>query len=392
MAGRIDMAARRYHGPAGAGIGVSSRPMTFHRRRALALPLLVAAGWMFWLGTRGTAHADPLVATAAPAVEVAIVSTPALGEQSTVAWASVGAPPKTVAVLDHPRDASVRGVVLPGTRAIAVALDASDARDRSFASALVVVEEGSAPRRLVAGVAHAALPIATDDGKLLIERGAAGPVAHDADGKLRQRVDDLEVTEVDPATSAARPLFTGAGYTAHVVGALGREALFYRVTPAAAELVAVHRGTRALRVVADVGPLARDFVVDRTTGSVVFSFRRRSGPSTLARVDVASGATTELASFRRDPVPFALPTGGVMFTPDGGVRTHALGAAPTVAVPAGAFFWGKAATSTWVAGLLVPDGALPVPVVVAADGTTHTLAAPADQRVDVVGFGAKVSP
>lgn len=366
--------------------------MRLLRRHVAAAPLLVAAAWLFSPGSGPVALADAPVALAWPAAEVALAETTPQSERTLVRWVSPGGGETRVAEVEHPRDASVKGAVLPGTRKIALVVDADAARDRSFASALMLLEAGAAPVTLAREVAHAATPVATDDGRLLVERGAKGKDVLDPGGKLAQRVDDLEVSEVDPATGASHPVFTMAGYTAHVAGAHGDEALVYAVGPRGAELVAVNRRSRALRVVADVGPLARDFSVDRTAGALVFSARRRDGTTRLTRVDLASGSATELAASRRDPVPFVLPGGGVLWTDDD-AKTTTFGAGPRLALPERAFFWGKAASGGLVAGLVMPEGALPTPVLVAErDGAVATLPRAEGVRVEVLGLrvgGAK---
>lgn len=364
--------------------------MRASRRHLAAAALLVAAGALSSLAPRSDARADAptLHAAPSPAVEIAIAETTPLSEQTTVSWVSAAGASRRVAELAHPRDASVKGAVLPSTGEIVVALDADDARDRSFASALVVLHEGSAPRTLSRGVAHAAQPIVTDEGRVLIERGAPGPEARDLRGKLAQRIDDLEVTELDPSTGAARPLLTMSGYSAHVAGALGDDALVYRVGPGGADLVAVSRVTRALRVVADLGPLARDFVVDRAARALWFSVRHRDGTARLMQLDVATGASIERASSAQDPVPFALPGGGVGWT-DERARVSTSGASLSLSLPPGAFLWGKAAGGGWIAGLVMPRGALPRPVLIdATSGAVAALPAASGARVQVLGLRA----
>ncbi len=368
--------------------------MRLHRRHVTAVALLAAAGWSFSLGPRSEARADATAghAPTVSAVEVAIAETVPLSERTVVTWVTPAGSARRVAELAHPRDASVKGAVVPATGDIVVALDATDARDRSFASALVSLRDGAAPRTLASGVAHAAQPIVTDDGRVLIERGAPGAEVTDPHGKLAQRVDDLEVTELDPVTGAARPLLTMSGYSAHVAGALGDEALVYRVTPAGADLVAVDRVARAARVLADVGPLARDFVVDRAGRALWFSVRRRDGTARLVRLDVATGSSSEHGSATRDPVPFALPGGGVAWTDDR-AQVSAHGASLTLSLPQGAFLWGKAAGGGWVAGLVMLRGGLPRPVLIdAQSGAQAALPTTSGARAEVLGLrvgGAK---
>jgi len=360
------------------------------RRHLVAAPLLACAAWLFSLGPRSAARADPptQLAPAPAAVEVAIAETAPRGPRTVFRWVSPDGGARRVAELEHPTDASVKGAVAPTTGALYAVVDADDARDRSFASALYRLDEGAPPAVLARGVAHAASPVVTDDGAVLVERGAKGVESLDAAGKLAQRVDDLEVAEIDPATGASRPLLTWAGYSLHVAGALGRDALVYRIGPQGAALVSVDRRTRALRVLADVGPLARDFSVDHAAGAVVFSVRRRDGTARLVRLDLATGATTELAVTRRDPVPFTLAGGGVTWTDDAATVVSA-GAGPSFSLPRGAFLRVKAGGGGWLAALVMPPGALPEPVLVPAGaGAPVPLPAAAGARVEILGLRA----
>lgn len=356
---------------------------------ALAGPCLLA----LLSETSRPAQAVPPAQTKPPAV--ALLVTPPRGDASELVVVDGASAPVRLGSVAHLVDASVHGALLPSGQAVVVADDAPRS-DRSWASALFLVEGGKPGVRIASDVAHAARPVVTEDGKVIVERGAAGP-QETSGGKLRMRVDDISVDAIDPATGAATPLYTGSGYTAHVAGVLGGEVLVYRVGPQGADLVAIDRASRALRVVVPSWPaLARDFSVDATNGALVVQQTRvatATAPQTnvLERIDVKTGARTELAQgVGRDLVPFALPSGAVLYTPAGSDRVAVAGAsapAPTPALPPASFFWASHATSAFVAGLVVQGGELPAPVVVdAKTGAVHAVPAPPDRRVEVVGI------
>lgn len=332
------------------------------------------------------------VARGSPPKAVAVVAlvTPLEGSETELMILTPGGS-TTVASFAHLAGAVVRGTTLPDGAVAAIA-DGLPRRDRSWASVLVRLRPGEAAALLASDLAHASRPVPDGKGHVLVERGAAGDASPAEDGKLALRVDAIAVDLVDVATGATSTLYTGLGYTAHVAGVLGDEALLYRVGPSGADLIAVSLSTHALRtVVASWPSAARDFTVDAATGSVVVQqldpAQRRN---VLERVDVKSGVRTVLADAReRDLVPFVLPTGGVSFTPEGASRSRVLGPGPEIPLPLGGFFWGRASSPDggFVAGLVVPERAPPEPVIVSmATGAVTPLAAPPNARVEIAGF------
>jgi hypothetical protein len=310
-------------------------------------------------------------------------------ETSLVVSTSTSSTP--LASFEHLAGAVVRGVALADGSVAAIA-DGLPRRDRSWASVLVRLRAGEAATVLATDLAHASRPVLDGQGGVLIERGAAGELVVGEDGKLRMRVDAIAVERVDVASGATTQLYSGSGYTAHVAGVLGGEVVLYRVGPGGADLVAVSLATQALRTVVPSWPAAaRDFSVDSKAGTLVV---QQADPAqrtnVLERVDVKTGARTVLATAGdRDLVPFVLPTGGVAFTPEGGIRSRTIGAGPEIPLAAGAFFWGRASSDGggFVTGLVVPPRSLPSPVVVSmATGAVTPLVVPPDARVEIAGF------
>jgi hypothetical protein len=368
------------------------------RRRFLfvALPACVATAWFaaFSGNDPRVAHAAPQVAPPVPTVAV-LAGRPEGTETAAMLVPPGGKGVRTLGTIRHAHDATVRGALLPDRPVMVVVADQEGFRDRSWRSALFRLEEGKGPALLADRVAQRARPVLTPDGHVLIERGDSGDEPVGEASRRRLRIDAVALDEIDPDTGDARTLYSGHGYTAYPAGAHGDEALVYRVGPDGADLIAVRRADRTVRVIVPRWPAAaRDFSVDRITGTLVVQQARDGsgrGAPHIERVDLATGARTVLfEGGGADLVPLAMPGGRVLFSPDRAGPPSVLGggAAPQLPLRDG-FFWPKVASvdGAHVAGLIVRRGELPEPVLLrVADGAVVRLGTIEGARMDVAGL------
>ena len=361
-------------------------------RTAAALGLVTGG---LALGVWSCLHRDATAESKAPdvaPVELVVLATPHEDEAlhtdvRLVAVDRDGARSTPWATLRHPPSSVVRGDV--HGRVAFVVGDEEGVSDRDWGSALYRIESGKDAQRLIGGVVHAGLPLASDDGLVYVERGKSG--AFPAPGHLRE--DSISVDAVDPSSGQMRALYTWTGYALHLAGELGRELFVYRVGSAGADVLAVDRATGASRVVASVAPFARDFSVDVTRRALVLSNRDATDAHrwVVLRIDLASGTSTELASAVDDaPSPFALPQGTVVYSAPG--RTGLafdgpVGAAPLA--PLGAGFDAVRAASAdgaWIALLHVPATGYDESVAVHLRTRRVVRLAGHDERVEIAGF------
>ena len=257
-------------------------------------------------------------------------------------------------------------------------------------------------KELARGLYHASRPLASKDGAVYVERGKAGAWPTLAEIKAgRLRVDALAIDAIDPETGASRTVYTWSGYTLHLAGEYGAELVVYRVDSSGADLLAVDRATGHARLVATLPPFARDFSIDDASGAVVMSNRdeRDAHLWIVARIDLASGGVTRLASERDDaPAPFALPGGAMAWTASGHRGLSLRASASSLATgdarllaPLGAGFDAVTHASTdatWITIAHVPPGEGGYDVFAAvhvASGTPVRLTT-RDERVEVLGF------
>ncbi len=317
------------------------------------------------LGRVGFLFPVLVLAAKDPPPTLAVIATVPGEAQSTLRFVAPGARelPPAAATLPHLPYGVVRAAPLPGTRAVVAVADEEPSRDPSWAAYLLRLAPGEAPRVLADRVCHASRPLPTPDGRVLVERGRAGPPR---DGELR--VDELTVDEIDPA-GGARTLFRGAGYAAHLAGLAGDEVWLYRVGPEGADLALLSRDG-ALRPVLRVPPFARDFSVD-DRGRLVYA-GRRGGAWTVERVDRAGALEILDADAGEHPAPFAWA---------GGPWWNAAGAADAIVLTA------RSRDGAWAAGLRHPRaGGMPQPIAVRAGEAPIALPAPPGVRVEIAGF------
>ncbi|MBI4702118.1 MAG: hypothetical protein HY744_13370 [Deltaproteobacteria bacterium] len=368
------------------------------------VPAVVLLGCALALVTPGRrAEADPgaTVAAAAPygfsgAPVVALVATAPEGTQSSLYFVDPAtAAGAAVAALrfSHRPTGSVRAEIVPGTRTVLVAAEAVAGRDRSFATALYRLDPGRGAIQLCTGVVYASRPLVTADGRIFVSRGRGGP--DPAAGELR--VDELGIDEIDLGSGAARRVHAFQGYVVHLAGASCGEIVVYRVGPGRADIVAVDRGSGALRsLVADLPPFARDFSVDEQRGKLVYRGRHETDARrwVIEEIDLASGTRARLyegASFSL--APHVWPAQGaqaaVAFNPDGrGLRL--LRSSDAVASPLGPgtdVVRSSSADGRFVVGEHFAAGKLPVAFVVDRPlGKARPLPVPEGARIAVAGF------
>jgi hypothetical protein len=251
------------------------------------------------------------------------------------------------------------------------------------------VEAGKDAQQLVRGVGHARLPLASEDGLVYVERGASGAVPPPA----HVREDAISIDAVDPSSGASRALYTWTGYALHLAGELGRELFVYRVGSTGTDLLALDRTTGVSRLVTSLAPFARDFSIDSSRRAMVLSNRDPHDAHrwVVLRIDLASGAATELASAVDDaPSPFALLQGNVAYSAPGrnGLAFDGpAGAAPLA--PLGAGFDAVRAASAhgaWIALLHVPASGYDESVAVHLSTRRVVRLVGRDERVEIAGF------
>lgn len=342
-------------------------------------------------------------ALAAPAsratpARVALFATPPGSTRSTFHLAEVGAgkvgPP--LATLRHLADATVRARVVPGTPVVVATADTSPARDRSFNASLFRIEPRAEPTLLCDGVVHASRPLVTEDGRVFVARGVAGPEPHPGDGPATLRVDALTIDEVDLVTGATRTVHAHQGYLAFLAGAWNGDLVIYRVSPGSADIVLVNPDSGATRVLAPkIPPFARDFSIDAAAGALVFQGRHESDPKAwvIERLDLTRGKHTRLeVSAHHGLAPHAWPGGGLAYTPDRSTGLVVRGARAAVRSPLGAGVDAIQAVSqdgAWVAALHTNPSAFPVPFAIHTEsGEVATIPAPPYARIAIAGFAA----
>ncbi len=333
-----------------------------------------------------------LPAFAAPRVALLVTKPGALHTSLYVASPGDTAPSAPLATFTHLAGATVRAAVLPGTTTLVATADTAETRDLSFNASLFRVAPHSPPEQLCDGVVHASRPLVTADGRVFVSRGAPGPDPTSA--KLADmRVDTLTIDEVDPSTGMLRTVHTASGYLAFLAGSYGREVLVYRVFPGGADIVGVDMDTSVERIlVPSLPPFARDFSVDRATGTLVYQGRHETDSHTwtLDRVDLVTlDHERLLESPSMNMVPFALTGGVLVYNPLGRGGLTVLGGT-SVGRPLGDGVDWVLATSEggqFLAGLHTVQGQLPAPFLVDTEsGQAALLRAPEGARVAVAGF------
>ncbi len=358
----------------------------------VALGAAVAAlGWACF-HREATAESTPPAVSPAVAFVLASPHDPAATTTDVrrVELRGDGIAAKNLATIPHAPGAVVRGDVRDG--AIAVVADDSLARaGESDWNATLWSVDASGARAVLGGVGHATKPLIGADGVVYVERGTSGPLPDETAARAGHlREDPISIAAVS-ADGSARSVYSATAYTLHLCGELGHELVVYRVRFGGADLLAIDAATGSARLVTTLPPFARDFSVDRTRGALVFGDRDAADAHrwVVARVDLATGAWTELASARDDaPAPFALASGGFVYSAPGR-RGLALGGGATGEVaPLGAGFDATQAESVRGDWLLVAHVGAGYDETVALHRASSRVLrlTPKDERIDALGF------
>lgn len=256
----------------------------------------------------------------------------ALGDQPSA--------PRRLADIAHAPGSARRGIVarIRGRWTALVVVAERNIHNGAYDSALYRVDARGAAR-LVGGLANASTPLVTEEGDVLVERGAAG-VEPSPRGPLRE--DTLELVAVDSESGATRVVHRTRGQLAHLAAALrGREVLVYKIDGPSSALFSLDVGTGATRSIlaAMPGP-ARDFSYDRARDAVTFA-RAHNGAYELVSIDhVSAGPSlvTRLRAQSEHLMPLALGAGRVAFdSPEGlGLAMIDERGAPRLLAPLGA--------------------------------------------------------
>jgi hypothetical protein len=357
------------------------------------LTLALAASCVLACDTGGAPRAlqkkSSLLGSPALATAVLITTVPGARE-SELRFQPLGAQTvsPSVAKVPHVPDGEIRGALLPGTKTVVAVVDTEPAREPSFAAWLYRIEPGLAPVALVLGCYHASRPLVSATGRVFVQRGVAGPLPDEASVKAGAlRSDALSVDEIDPATGAARTIHSYDGYITHLAGLYGAELLIYRVAFQHADLVAVDVDSGNVRTLAaEIPPFARDFSLDASTGSLVFTNHDTTG-WLVERLDLATGSVNAVA--RADgmwALPHVWPGGGVLLN-DGRGGSVVGGRGPDRPLGAGFDQLALLSPDASVALLLhTATGHFALPYAVdVATGAVEIVPVPARVRVDVVG-------
>ncbi len=334
-----------------------------------------------------------LLAAAPVAPQVAILSTRPGDGYTELRFQPLGAKDLAPAVarFDHLDDATALGALLPGTQKVLATATVLPG-DASFASALVLLEPGRPTRVLADQVAVSNRPLVTPQGRIFVQRGIAGPVttAPELPGpkpaQAQLRVDTLRIDEVR-LSGEPRTVLSYRGYTAFLAGSFGSELLVYRAGPDGADLVAVQADTLAVRTLARLEPLARDFVVDEAAHRLVFTLgdpRERAWH--VETLDLLTGERTRLSS---SPLPALLPfvlAGKVVHSGGAGQGTAFEGGARALEPQGPGFDHLRFVTRDGVRlGLDEVPSDFSRPFAVDAHGRPLRLAAPEGARLDLAG-------
>lgn len=330
-------------------------------------------------------------ARSAPEVALLVTQPGALHTSLYAARPGETAPRAPLATFTHLAGATVRAAMISGTEAIVATADTEDTRDLSFNASLYRVAPHAPPEVLCDGVVHASRPLVTADGRVLVSRGTPGPEPRSA-RLADMRVDALTIDEIDPYTGMLRTVHAASGYLAFLAGSYGREVIVYRVFPGGADIVGVDIDTREERtIVGSLPPFARDFSVDRTTGTLVYQGRHETDSHVwvIDRVDLVTLAHDRLTeSPSMNMVPFAVPGGSVAYSPEGRGGLTILGEeARSLFGPGADWVLAAAEEGQYLTGLHTEQGKLSVPFVVdVSTGEGMLLQAPSGARIAVAGF------
>jgi hypothetical protein len=344
--------------------------------------LVIAASGL--TGLLATERAAP--AGGAPAPELVLLETEGRGAETTVTSFDLErGTARRWATVTHLENAGVRGGLVRSGDAVAVIADREPGSDRSWGSALFLVEPGRAAEVVCDRVRYGARPLTNPDGSIIyIERGSAGEPRRGVTGALRE--DQLELAQVDAsATGAVTTLFRARGFELYPAAIAGDEVVVYLIDRTGAHLVGVGPNGRSRTILAQLAPFARDFSLRGNT--VLFSSRDAAHPErhTIEEVELGAGRARRLVESARPVVaPWVGPTGEIAYFDGAGLASLAGGHRPAAIEVTRAV----SLDGAWAAGWRYPAGT-PLPDVVIehiASGRLTTLPAGGRRHLEVVGF------
>ena len=323
-----------------------------------------------------------LLVVAAPP-EVALLCTSPTGTWTELRFQRVGAREVAPAVarFTHAEGSTVLGVLLPKSRVV-LATATMPAKDLTWASALVRLEAGHEPRVLADRLGVSTRPVVTAEGRVFVQRGRAG------EERPEGREDELTIDEVHPTTGEARTVYEARGGLAFLAGALGHELVVYRVDSSGGRLEAVHVDSLGVRLLARVGDLARDFVVDPARRRIVFTQGdAASGRWAIRELTLGEPAAKTLAEGDSMALlPALWPDGRVVWVRGEGTGVHDVGGARVLEPQGRGFDRVRAVVGGVAIGLDEVPSDFPSPFAVSVrDGQRLPLVAPDRVRLDVAG-------
>jgi len=324
----------------------------------------------------------------APSVpSVALVVGDPQGSTSKVKIADAHGAVTTLGIVSHRQGSALRASTT-FDQGVALDADISSGQDLSFVGGLFYARVGVAPKLLAVDVVHSSTPLALEDGRILVSRGAAGPPSDIADGRLASRIDDLTVDAVDPDRGTVETIAKFHGYLLFLAGHLGREVFLYRVGEGHADLLAVDVESLETRsLIDDMAPFARDFSVDAETKSVVFQDAEDDAWIT-ERLSLSAMSISRIGrSTSMETTPHVLPGGDVLVTPESGRGPVRIAGGPVNMGPGVARLADVDPSRAFATGTAARPGELARPFIVnLSTGEVEWIAVDEGERAVVAGF------
>lgn len=364
-----------------------------------SLPLVFGA----LAGCVTPAIAQPRAASVAPAV-VILRSPPDAARTAVVLQRPDAQGPGTVlGTFAHLPSSARHAVLLRGAAAqpvaLAVAADREAPRGGSYHSALFRIDPATGTTtRLCGELTDNSRPLVTARGTVLVQRGTDGE--DPAPGRqLVERTDALRLDVVDPATGAARTVWSGRGQLAFLATALrDDEVLVYHLQDTGSALLRVDAGTGRVAVVHPDLPLARDFSYDAARDEVVFAHALSPSVYEVASVRAHDAAPAAITPRWRGSSDHLMPrvlrdgTIGIALPDDHGLAWLPRGATvqstPTAFAPRGDgsdALLGETDDGRWIALRHTTDRDESLVVSARRGGASHAIASP-DEAIEFVGF------
>lgn len=368
-------------------------------------PLLVLLGAL--AGCASTASAQPRPLPPAPAVVLLRGAPDAPRTAVVLQRPDAQTPAAVLGSFAHLPSSARHAALLPGAATalpvvLAVAADREAPRGGSYHSALFRIDPAAgATTRLCGELTDGSHPLITARGTVLVQRGDDGddPAPDTVSRRLVERTDALRLDAVDPATGAARTVWSGRGQLAFLAAALrDDEVLVYHLHDGASSLLRLDARSGDVAVVHPDLPLARDFSYDAARDEVVFA-RALSGAvyevaALRAHGPGAPAATPRWRATSDHLMPRVLRDGviGVSLPGDRGLGWIARGASeqssPTAFAPRGEgsdALLAESADGRWIALRHTTDRDESVVISARRGGTAHAIASP-DEVIEFVGF------